>query len=135
MRRYFLIAKEVGALTRAFCAKLEAEQPEVEAAGPVARSCPARRGGRRPLDAPGFHDRGRPADGARAPKIFERDPVNLLRLFMIADAPRPRPAPRRLHRGDPVAALITSKVRRDPEAAKVFLDVLARGRRPTAPWS
>ena len=33
MRRYFLIAKEVGALTRAFSAKLEAEQAKIQPRG------------------------------------------------------------------------------------------------------
>ena len=63
--------------------------------------------------------------------MFERDPVNLLRLFKIADerdldlhpdaftAVHPRPAPDHARR---CAAI--------PQAAAVFLDVLARGRDP-----
>ena len=42
MRRYFLIAKEVGALTRAFCAKLEAERAQ-EARPRASRACSPRR--------------------------------------------------------------------------------------------
>ena len=52
MRRYFLIAKEVGALTRVFCAKLEAEQAKTAPQG-LSRFLPAPRAPRRrPLDEP-----------------------------------------------------------------------------------
>jgi len=83
MRRYFLIAKEVGALTRVFAAKLEAERVKVAPRG-LSRLLPARRLKRKPLDEPGFHEiSGRlNIDDAG---IFERDPVNLLRMFKIAD--------------------------------------------------
>jgi [protein-PII] uridylyltransferase len=127
MRRYFLIAKEVGALTRGFAAKLEAEHLKSAPRG-LSRFLPGRPR-RQSLDEPGFHVEGRrlTVDG---PETFERDPVNLLRLFKIADARDLDLHPdaftavtRTLHR-------ITSKVRRDPVAAKVFLDVLARGRSP-----
>ncbi|MBE7218393.1 MAG: bifunctional uridylyltransferase/uridylyl-removing protein, partial [Caulobacteraceae bacterium] len=54
MRRYFLIAREVGALTRTFCAKLEAEHAKPPPSG-LSRFFPAiRRLGRKAL-APGFH--------------------------------------------------------------------------------
>src|SRR6202012_472120 len=56
MRRYFLIAKEVGALTRVFAAKLEAERVKVAPKG-LSRLLPGRRGPKRkPLDEPGFHE-------------------------------------------------------------------------------
>jgi [protein-PII] uridylyltransferase len=40
MRRHFLIAREVGALTRAFCAKLEAERAKARPLG-ISRLTPA----------------------------------------------------------------------------------------------
>src|SRR5690606_32045306 len=58
-------------------------------------------------------------------------PINLLRLFQLADArdldihPDAFTAANRLG-----ASLITSKIRRDPTAAGVFLKTLARGRDP-----
>ncbi|HEX5262557.1 MAG TPA: nucleotidyltransferase domain-containing protein, partial [Phenylobacterium sp.] len=55
MRRFFLIAKEVGALTRVFAAKLEAERVKVAPRG-ISRLLPARRPKRKPLDEPGFHE-------------------------------------------------------------------------------
>ena len=66
MRRYFLIAREVGALTRVFCAKLEAEQAKTAPRGPLALPAGPPRRAARPLDEPGFHDRRRPADRRRA---------------------------------------------------------------------
>jgi len=74
MRRYFLIAKEVGALTRAFCAKLEFDEAKKKPTG-LSRFLGPKRPPRRPLDAPGFiEDGGRlSVDG---PQVFEADPVN-----------------------------------------------------------
>src|SRR6202012_1302827 len=53
MRRYFLIAREVGALTRTFAAKLEAENVKLAPKG-LSRLLPGRnRPKRKPLDEPG----------------------------------------------------------------------------------
>src|SRR3954469_14111329 len=82
MRRYFLIAKDVGALTRVFAAKLEAEQVKMAPKG-ISRFIPGRNAKRKPLDEPGFHELGGRLDVD--PDIFQTDPVNLLRLFRIAD--------------------------------------------------
>src|SRR6516165_2174304 len=74
MRRYFLIAKEVGALTRAFCAKLEADERKKKPQG-LSRLLAPRRSSKKALDAPGFHE-----DGGRlnveGPQVFESDPLN-----------------------------------------------------------
>jgi [protein-PII] uridylyltransferase len=127
MRRYFLIAREVGVLTREFCAKLEAEEAKKKPQG-LSRFLPGRRGGRRPLDVPGFLIEGGRLTVESA-KIFERDPVNLLRLFVVADRRDLDLHPDAFTAVTRSLPLITSKVRRDPEAVKAFLDVLARGRR------
>ena len=130
MRRYFLIAREVGVLTRQFCAKLEADQAKKKPQG-LSRFLRGRRGTRQPLDRPGFAE-----DGGRltvdGPETFERDPVNLIRLFVIADRRNLDLHPDAYTLVTRSLPLITSKVRRDPEAAKAFLDVLARGKRTLA---
>src|SRR4029077_2316000 len=84
MPRDFLPPKEGGALTRPFCAKLEAEEAKRAPQG-LSRFLKSRKTpARKPLDAPGFIE-----DGGRLSvegvEVFERDPVNLLRLFHIAD--------------------------------------------------
>lgn len=129
MRRYFLIAREVGALTRAFTAKLEAEHLKSAPRG-LSRFLPGRQQARRQdLDEPGFHiDGGRlTVDG---PETFADDPANLLRLFKIADARDLDLHPDAFTAANRALNLISSKVRRDPATARIFLDVLAHGRNP-----
>jgi [protein-PII] uridylyltransferase len=127
MRRYFLFAREVGVLTREICAKLEADEAKKEPQG-LSRFLPRRRGRGKPLEVPGFLEEGGrlTVDG---PAVFERDPVNLLRLFLIADRRNLDLHPDAFTAASRALPLITSKMRRDPVAAKVFLDVLARGER------
>jgi [protein-PII] uridylyltransferase len=127
MRRYFLIAKEVGALTRAFSAQLEAEHFKKEPKG-LSRFLPG--GGRtkrKALEAGFFEDGGRL--NVEGPEVFESDPVNLIRLFRIADERNLDLHPDAFTCVTRSLPLITSKTRRDPQAAKAFLDVLARGKR------
>jgi [protein-PII] uridylyltransferase len=64
------------------------------------------------------------------PETFESDPVNLLRLFRIADQRNLDLHPDAFTLATRSLPLITSAVRRDRHAAKVFLDILARGRDP-----
>ena len=127
MRRYFMIASQVGALTRAFCAKLEAEESKNRSQG-LSRFLAPRKATRKPLDQPGFL-----IDGGRLSvegvEVFEKDPVNLLRLFRTADRLDLDLHPDAFTAVTRSLRLITPKVRRDPEATTAFLDVLARGRR------
>ena len=128
MRRYFLIAKEVGALTRVFTAKLEDERVKSQPGG-LSRLLPGRGRARRRLVAPGFY-----AEGGRVhvdgPQVFEADPVNLLRLFLHADREGLDLHPDAFTAASRCAALIGPRVRRDAAAAAVLLDILARGRDP-----
>jgi [protein-PII] uridylyltransferase len=128
MRRYFLIAKEVGALTRVFTAKLEAERVKQAPKG-MARLLPGRgKSRKKTLDA-GFHEEGGRLN-VDGPEVFEKDPVNLLRLFRLADQRDLDLHPDAFTAANRSLALITSKVRRDKVAAKVFIDILAHGRAP-----
>ncbi|HZZ89478.1 MAG TPA: [protein-PII] uridylyltransferase [Caulobacteraceae bacterium] len=128
MRRYFLIAREVGALTRVFTAKLEAEHLKAAPRG-LSRFLQSRPPKRQPLAEPGFHiDGGRlSVDG---PQTFEADPSNLIRLFQIADQRDLDLHPDAFAAATRTLNLITSKVRRDPATARMFLGVLAEGRDP-----
>jgi [protein-PII] uridylyltransferase len=130
MRRYFLIAREVGALTRIFCAKLESEHAKKTPQG-LSRFLP---GGGRPVRKKleeGFHlESGRLT--VEGEQVFERDPVNLLRLFRLADQRDLDLHPDALASVTRTLHLITPKVRRDSAAAAAFLDILARGRRTYA---
>jgi [protein-PII] uridylyltransferase len=128
MRRYFLIAREVGALTRTFSAKLETEHLKARPKG-LSRFLPGQGGPKRkPLDVPGFHEEGGRLN-IDGPQVFEKDPVDLIRIFRLADQRNLDLHPDAFTAVTRSLALITPKVRRDPEAAKAFLDVLARGKR------
>ncbi|HSZ52731.1 MAG TPA: [protein-PII] uridylyltransferase [Caulobacteraceae bacterium] len=122
MRRYFLIAKDVGVLTRIFAAKLEAEHLKLT----YGRSADSAR-----LGAPGeVIEEAFVIDGGRLstvePGVFDADPVNLLRLFRIAGERGLDLHPDAMTEATRRTGLITARVRRDPNAARVFLDILAR---------
>lgn len=124
MRRYFQHARDVGALTRAVAAQLEARQQK-KAMG-LSRLLPGRT---KKLDTPGFLiDQGRLS--VAGPGVFAEDPTRLLTLFVAADDhdldlhPDAFAAVRRS------LPLVTPSLRRDPVASRAFLDVLAQGQRP-----
>ena len=83
MKHYFLVAKDVGDLTRIFCAALEEEQAKhVPGFNRIFFAFSRRR--RKLAGTSDFivdNDRINVADD----QVFERDPVNLLRLFWLAD--------------------------------------------------
>ncbi len=126
-RRYFLIAKEVGALTRAFTASLEANHLKLEPRG-LSRFLP--RSGktrRKTIDHEGFFEENGRLN-IEDPSVFESDPVDLIRLFHVADQRDLDIHPEAFTAVTRSLGLITARVRKDPEAVKAFLDVLARGR-------
>ena len=122
MKHYFLVAKDVGDLTRIFCAIWEADQ----------RSRPrlswTRWGaGRRKLD--GFIlDRERltiPNDN-----FFRKDPVGLIRLFHVAQQHDLDIHPRALRAATQSLKLIDARLREDPEANRLFLEILTARKDP-----
>jgi [protein-PII] uridylyltransferase len=79
MKRYFLAAKDVGGLTRIVAAKLEAQQKKKPEG--LRRFLPAKAAVR--LDDEGFTlDAGRISIASE--ETFKDDPLNMLRLFLIA---------------------------------------------------
>ncbi len=84
MKRYFLIAKDVGDLTAIVCAELEARQAKRRPVlDRVLGRFRRRRGGaaRRATTSSSTTT----ASTSRTEDAFERDPVNLIRLFWLAD--------------------------------------------------
>ena len=123
MRRYFLIAREVGVLTRIFCAKLESEHAKQPQG--LARLLPRRTPKRRELEDAFYEEAGRL--NVRGEAAFEADPVRLIRIFQIADASNLDLHPDAFAAVTRSLNLIGAKLRRDPAAARAFLDVLAHG--------
>jgi [protein-PII] uridylyltransferase len=128
MKHYFLIAKNVGDLTRIFCAALEEEQ---------AKHAP---GFNRILQT--FQRRRRKLAGTSDfivdnhriniadPGVFERDPVNMLRLFWLADKHGLEYHPDALKLLTRSLGLVDRNLRRNAEANQLFLDILTSDRNP-----
>uniref|UniRef100_UPI00274116A0 [protein-PII] uridylyltransferase n=1 Tax=Pararhizobium sp. IMCC3301 TaxID=3067904 RepID=UPI00274116A0 len=129
MKHYFLIAKDVGDLTRIFCAQLEESNAK---------------------DAPGLNRLFLNLTGRRRRKIrgskdfvletkritaadetvFQRDPVNLIRMFWLADKHNVAFHPDTIQLVRRSLKFITKKVRENPEANRLFLDILTSRNQP-----
>src|SRR5437868_3258114 len=122
MKHYFLIAKDVGDLTRIFCAILEADQQHK-------RRLPWIRWGTGRRSLEGFV-----IDGERltipSEDFFKTDPVGLLRLFHVAQQHDLDIHPRALRAVTQSLRLVDGKLREDPEANRLFLEILASKKDP-----
>ena len=124
MRRYFIVARDVGALTRALSAKLEARHQKPTLS--LSRLMPGRR---RKLGVDGFIEvSGRLS--VTGPEVFADHPAKLLMLFRVADVHDLDLHPDAFSAVTRSLSLVTPSLRRDPEATRAFLDLLARGQRP-----
>src|ERR1700722_7209021 len=118
MRACFLTAKDVGDLTRIFCAALEVQHRKQRPS--LTRILP---GFLKPRSTGDdfYVENGRlTAD----PAIFRKDPVNILRIFQIADAKQVDIHPDALRTITRSLDLINDKVRENPEANSAFLSTL-----------
>ena len=82
MKRYFLVAKDVGDLTRIFCASIEVSQGNRKM---LERVLEGWTGGRRKKirgEDDFFIDRGRL--NVTSPDVFANDPVNLIKIFWVS---------------------------------------------------
>ncbi|HYI90286.1 MAG TPA: [protein-PII] uridylyltransferase [Beijerinckiaceae bacterium] len=128
MKAYFLTAKDVGDLTAIVCAELEARQAKHR---PVLDRVLGRWRRRRAgsLDADDFvveNDRIRLRDDG----AFERDPVNLIRLFWLADRHNLPIHPDATRLATRSLKLVGQSVRDDAEANELFLDILTSRNAP-----
>jgi [protein-PII] uridylyltransferase len=124
MKHYFLTAKHVGDLTAILCAGLEDRQakPAPVLSRMIARLRPAR--SRRTLsETDDFIVDNNRINIARA-DVFRRDPVNLIRLFHLAQKHNLVFHPEAMRAATRSLKLIDAKVRGDPEANRLFLDIL-----------
>ncbi|MGB1464046.1 MAG: hypothetical protein ACPG8C_04610, partial [Parvibaculales bacterium] len=123
MRRYFLVAKNVGDLTAIFCASLEAAQKKPRAAARLPALF------RRQKQVDGFTIGASRLKMARA-DIFKRNPVNLIRVFHLADSTGLDIHPDTLRAITQHTHLIDEALRQDETANKLFLDLLTSKRDP-----
>ena len=123
MKHYFLVAKDVGDLTAILCAKLENSQakPMPVLSRMMARLRPRPRSTLAESDD--FvvdYNRINVADET----VFQRDPRNLLRIFHLAQKYNLAFHPDAMHLATRSLKLIDAPLREDPEANRLFLEIL-----------
>jgi [protein-PII] uridylyltransferase len=121
MKHYFLVAKDVGDLTRIFCAALEAEQKRK----PRFRFTLLPR--KRQIQGFAVKDERLTVAGEH---VFRDKPVNFLRLFRVAQESGIDIHPAALRMITQQLARIDAGLREDPEANRLFLDMLTSRRDP-----
>jgi [protein-PII] uridylyltransferase len=129
MKHYFLVAKDVGDLTTILCSALEMEQ--VKASPGFGRllnplSWRTRRQIRTTSDFRIDNGRLNVAD----PQVFTRDPVNLIRFFARAEETDSFFHPNSVRLLRRSLRLIDDKLRNDPEANRIFLEMLCSTKNP-----
>ena len=124
MKHYFLTAKHVGDLTAILCAGLEERQakPAPVLSRFIARLRPAKT--RRTLsETDDFIVDNNRINIAR-PNVFRHDPVNLIRLFYLAQKHNLAFHPDAMRAANRSLNLIDKNVREDKEANRLFLEIL-----------
>lgn len=116
MKHFFLTAKDVGDLTRIFCAYLEEKHKR-----------------RAPLRFSNFSFLSKTADGfpidgerlsIKSDKILQKDPVKMIEIFYVAQKYGRDIHPRALRMIRQNLKLIKGRTRRDEKANRIFLDIL-----------
>jgi len=117
-----LIAKQVGDLTAILCAELEDSQTAL----PVLRRVMARfrPSGRRTLSETEDFVVDNNRINVAAPDVFRRDPVNLIRIFHLADRHGLSFHPDAMRIAARSLSLIDDGLRQSPEANQLFLEIL-----------
>ena len=129
MKHYFLVAKDVGDLTRILCASLEANQvKDIPALSRMFGRFRPRAADRLP-GSPAFQ-----IEGGRivlkSADVLEGDPVNMIRLFAAAGQLGAEIHPDTLKQVRKSLKLLSKTVCEDPEANAVFLEILTHGSDP-----
>src|SRR6516225_1402065 len=124
MKYYFLVSKDVGDLTAILCAKLENEQAK---AVPVlsrvmARFRPSASRRRVPESDDFIVDNNR--INLAAPDVFKQDPVNLIRIFRIAQKHNLAFHPDAMRNVTRSLKLVNTELRDNPEANRLFMEIL-----------
>jgi [protein-PII] uridylyltransferase len=123
MKHYFLIAKDVGDLTAILCAALEDQQAKP---APVLSRMMARlrpRGRRALPETEDFVDDNNRLTIADK-DVFARHPINLIRMFRLAQKHNLVLHPDAMRAANKSLKLIDPKLRHDPEANRLFLEIL-----------
>ena len=127
MKHYFLVTKSVGDLTAILCAALEMQQAKTSPGLPgFISGWKLRRQVRQLTDFRIENDRLNVADS----EVFKRDPVNLIRFFAQAELTNAHLHPNAIRLLRQSLRLIDDRLRNDPEANRIFLDLVAARSNP-----
>ncbi|PJG50719.1 [protein-PII] uridylyltransferase [Bradyrhizobium forestalis] len=124
MKHYFLVAKEVGNLTAILCAKLEDQQakPAPVLSRMMARLRPTAVKRRVPDSDDFIVDNNR--INVAAPDVFKHDPVNLIRIFRLAQKNNLAFHPDAMRDVTRSLGLVNAGLRENPEANRLFMEIL-----------
>ncbi len=124
MKHYFLIAKDVGDLTRIFCSALEDQ--EIKQAPLLSALLPGLAFSRRSRKIAGISDFviDRQRINVANENVFERDPVNLIRIFHLADRYGLEYHPQALQLVRKSLKRINRDLRADVNANAMFINIL-----------
>jgi [protein-PII] uridylyltransferase len=128
MKRYFLVAKDVGDLTAIVCAALEARQAKHR---PVLdRVFGSFR--RRPKGIAGYPQFRMDGDRltVKDEAVFQNNPIDMIRLFHLADKLNVAIHPDATRLVARSLKLVDAKLRQEPEANQLFVDILTSRRSP-----
>ncbi len=124
MKHYFLVAKDVGDLTAILCAKLENEQakPVPVLSRMMARLRPSAVRRRLPESDDFIVDHNR--INLAAPDVLKQDPVNLIRIFRLAQKHNLAFHPDAMRTVTRSLKLVNTELRNNPEANRLFMEIL-----------
>src|SRR5437764_456982 len=124
MKHYFLVAKEVGNLTAILCAKLEDQQakPAPVLSRVISRFTTGSTWRRVPESDDFIVDNNR--INLAAPDVFKHDPVNLIRIFRLAQKNNLAFHPDAIRTVTRSLKLINTQLRENPEANRLFMEIL-----------
>ncbi|MGE0850495.1 MAG: [protein-PII] uridylyltransferase [Hyphomicrobiaceae bacterium] len=131
MKHYFLVAKDVGDLTTILCSALEIEQVKPSPGLTQLLNPLSWRTRRRIRASSDFRiDNGRL--NVAGADVFKRDPVNLIRFFAKAEQTGAFFHPNAVRLLRRSLRLVDDKLRNDPEANRIFLEMLCSEKNPEA---
>ena len=131
MRHYFLVAKEVGDLTRIVCSALEMKQlKSLPKFGSLLAPLSWRRRAKLRRTSDFRIENGRIS--AVAADVFAKDKVNFIRLFALADEHQADLSPEVLRQLRANFRLIDDDLRADPAANRIFVRLLTEAKDPEA---
>ncbi|MCW2235670.1 [protein-PII] uridylyltransferase [Azospirillum canadense] len=124
MKHYFLVAKDVGDLTRIFCAALEAESKRPPKFNILRLAALTRR-----KDVDGFVVDGERLN-VRNDRQFKDEPLDMIRLFHTAQQNDIDIHPNALRAITRSLSVVGPKLRADAEANRLFLEILTGAKDP-----